>query len=239
MFTYVVNMEKVVAVLAGDCSGEEDLLTNLLLGPAAEELRKRGASKLQVNVVDPDLGAPHGVVPGPDSIKLGAVISYWVAAAGDTPIHGDLLPVSRRWVWHSYLVCEALQLQGPPAPTDGCRCTGFTQIVALTVPTELTWGDWRRRWQGGHTQVAVDTQSSFRYVQNLVVRPLSDRAPAFAAVVEESFPLSAARDPRVFYDAEGDDTRYNANLTLMLESCARFMSGEVPMMWTAEYRPPD
>lgn len=228
-----------MAVLVGDPSGEEEVLTKRLLGPVAEGLRQGGASRVQVNVVDPDLGPPHGLVPGPDSVRLGAAISWWVAAAGDTGVHHRLLPDSDRWTWHSFVVCEAIQLQGPPAPPDGGRCVGFTQIVPLTVPHELSWAEWRHRWQGGHTTVAIETQSSFRYVQNVVVRPLSDGAPAFAAIVEESFPLRAATDPAVFYDAEGDEVRYNSNLTRMLNSCARFMSGDVPIVWTAEYRPPD
>ena len=231
-----VAVEKVIAVLVGDPSGEEDTLTNVLLGDVADALRQRGATRLQVNVVDPDVGPPHGVTPAPDSVRIGAAVSYWVPAAGESPIHVDLLPASDRWNWHSFVVCEALQLQGPPAPSGGGRCVGFTQLVPLTVPAELSWNEWRHRWQGEHTEVAVATQSSFRYVQNVVLRRVNHEAPAFAAIVEESFPLAAAADPAVFYDAEDDEEKYKANLTRMLESCGRFISGDVPIAWTAEYR---
>lgn len=232
-------MEKVVAVLVGDPSGNVEDLTQKLLGPVSAELRRRGGSRLQINVVDPVLGPPHGVPPDPDVPQVGASLSYWVAAAGEVGIHGECLPLEEGWVWHAYLVSEALQLHGPPAPSDGGRCAGFTQIVPLTVPPALSWAEWRRRWQGEHTRVAVETQSSFRYVQNLVVRPLGTSAPGFAAIVEESFPLTAAGDPAVFYDSEGDDTRFQANVGRMMESCARFIAGSVPITWTAEYRPAD
>jgi hypothetical protein len=236
---YVVAMEKVVALLVGDASGDVEGLTDRLLGPAADELRRRGGSRLQVNVVDPELGPPHGVPPDPDVPSVAAVLSYWVAAAGEVGIHAECLPVHEGWAWHAYLVSEALQLHGPPPPPGGGRCQGFTQIVPLSVPPALSWAEWRRRWQGEHTRVAVETQSSFRYVQNLVVRPFSAGAPAFAAIVEESFPLAAAADPTVFYDSEGDDAKFQSNLARMMDSCARFIAGSVPITWTAEYRPQD
>ena len=232
-------MEKVVALLAGDVSGEEGSLAERLLGSVGDEIRRRGGSRLQVNVVDPALGPPHGVPPDPEVLQVGAALSYWVAAAGEVGIHAECLPVSEGWVWHAYLVSESLQLQGPPAPEGGERYAGFTQIVPLTVPPALSWAEWRRRWQGDHTRVAVETQSSFRYVQNLVVRPLGPGAPGFAAIVEESFPLEAASNPAVFYDAEDDDSRFQANVARMMESCGRFIAGSVPIAWTAEHRPKD
>jgi len=234
-----VAMEKVVAVLFGDPTAHPEELTGKLLGPVAEELRRRGGSRLQINVVDPVLGHPHGVAPDPDTLQVGAALSYWVDAAGELGIHAECLPVEDGWAWHAYLVSEALQLHGPPPPADGGRFPGFTQIVPLTVPASLSWAEWRRRWQGEHTRVAIETQSSFRYVQNLVVRPLGAGAPGFAAIVEESFPLAAAGDPKVFYDSEADDARFQANVTRMMDSCARFIAGSVPIAWTAEYRPGD
>lgn len=212
-----------------------------LTGPVAERLRRRGASRIQVNVVDGSLGLPHGIEPAPGSIEVAAMLSYWVPAAGEDGAHGDVLssPAQADAGWYGYLVVESVQLSGPPPPGDGSRSTGFTQIVPLSVPAGISWADWRRRWQGGHTPVAIDTQSSFRYVQNLVVRPLDAGAPAFAAVVEESFPLAAATDPAVFYDAEGDHERLAVNSRRMIESCATFIDGLVPMAWTAEYRLPD
>jgi hypothetical protein len=232
-------MEKVVAVLVGDPAGGEEALKERLLGPVADELRRRGACRLQFNVVDPSLGHPHGVPPDPTVPHVGAALSYWVAAAGEVGVHAECLPVDAGWEWGAYLVSEALQLQGPPPPADGGRCSGFTQIVPLTVPPALGWAEWRRRWQGEHTRVAVETQSSFRYVQNMVVRPLNEGAPGFAAIVEESFPLAAASDPAVFYDSGGDDAKFQANVTRMMDSCARFIHGSVPITWTAEYRPQD
>lgn len=238
---YVGHMEKIVVLLAGSGAGSSAEALGDLTGDAAEQLRHRGASRIQVNVVDDSLGRPHGIDPAPGSIEVGAMLSYWVAAAGEHGVHGDVLHsiAGQKSGWYGYVVAESVQLAGPPPPPEGSRSSGFTQIVPLSVPGGISWAEWRRRWQGSHTAVAIETQSSFRYVQNLVVRPLDERAPAFAAVVEESFPLAAASDPAVFYDAEGDHERLAANSRRMMESCATFIDGMVPMAWTAEYRLPD
>ena len=228
-----------MVLLAVDGTEAPTSLQSEISGPVAEELRHRGASRIQLNVVDPSLGPPHGIPPSPDVLGLAAMLSYWVPAAGERGVHGDLLTGFEGARWYGYLVAEALRLAGPPAPPGGERCTGFTQVVPLTVPAGMSWAEWRRRWQGSHTQVAIETQSSFRYVQNVVVRPLDEGAPAFAAVVEESFPLAAASDTAVFYDAEGDPERLERHSALMMKSCATFMDGAVPIAWTAEYRLPD
>ena len=228
-----------MVLLALDGADVPTSLLSEITGPVAAELRRMGASRMQLNVVDPSLGLPHGIAPSPDVLQLAAMVSYWAPAAGEEGRHHDLLPRFEGARWYGYLVAEALQLAGPPAPQGGARCTGFTQVVPLTVPAGMSWAEWRRRWQGSHTAVAIETQSSFRYVQNVVVRALDERAPAFAAVVEESFPLAAASDTAVFYDAEGDPARLERHSALMLKSCATFMDGAVPIAWTAEYRLPD
>ena len=124
-----------------------------------------------------------------------------------------------------------------PGP-DG-RVRGFAQLVPLRVPAGLRWGEWRRRWQGNHTSVALGTQSTFRYVQNVVLRPLTPGAPGYAGIVEECFPLAAASDLHVFFDAVGDDPRLARHMAAMSESCDRFMDGVAPVSWTAEYLFPD
>ena len=234
-----------MALLIGEASPtgpapvDVSALLDQLTGDVARQLRRRGASSLQVNVTDGGLGQPHGIPPSPGSAQVHAMISYWLSAAGEDGAHSDILPSVDGRTWYGYLVVEAVQLTGPPVPVDGSRSTGFTQIVPLSVPREMSWAEWRRRWQGAHTSVAIETQSSFRYVQNVVVRPLDDGAPAYAAVVEESFPLAAASDSGVFYDAQDDPDRLAGNTRRMMESCATFMDGLVPIAWTAEYHLPD
>ncbi len=138
--------------------------------------------------------------------------------------------------WHGYLVTEAEPLRNTTTPTgrDG-RVPGFAQLVTLIRPEGLSWGEWRRLWQGAHTPVAIGTQSTFRYVQNVVFRALAAGAPPYAAIVEECFPAEAATDLHVFFDAVGDDARLARHMAAMSESCDRFMDGAAPVAWTAEY----
>ena len=68
-------MEKVVVLLVGDGPCPSGLLEELV-GSSASQLRRRGASRLQVNVVDPDLGDPHGIAPGPGDVRVSSMVSY-------------------------------------------------------------------------------------------------------------------------------------------------------------------
>ncbi len=88
---------------------------------------------------------------------------------------------------------------------------------------ELSRDEWLALWQRDHTQVAIDTQATFGYRQNLVVRPLSAGAPAIDAVVEENFPPEAMTSQAAFYDAGDDPELLQRRRAAMLESCRRFI----------------
>ena len=222
----------------------------LLLGPAgtvhpdvAGALRQRtvpalfdmGARTVQVNVTDSGLGHPFGVAPEPGSEEILAAVSAWVDSAEGSRVGSALPdPGSSGAAWHGWLVCESEPIRNvahPPGP-DG-RVPGFAQLVGLTRPARLSWAEWRRIWQGTHTSVAINTQSTFRYVQNVVFRALTPDAPAYAAIVEECFPIEATTDLHVFFDAVGDDARLARHMAAMSESCDRFMDGADPVSWTA------
>jgi hypothetical protein len=87
----------------------------------------------------------------------------------------------------------------------------------------MTYDAWRERWQGHHTQVAIETQSTFVYIQNVVVRALTSNAPPWTAIVEECFPAEAATDPMVFYAAGSSQETLQANQRRMIESCRTFI----------------
>ena len=81
-------------------------------------------------------------------------------------------------------------------------------------------------WYSVHRQVAIETQSTFSYVRNEVVRALTPDAPAWDAIVEEGFPIEALDDPRVFYDAVDDEALFRENLQKMVESAGSFLDLE-------------
>jgi len=60
--------------------------------------------------------------------------------------------------------------------------------------------------------------------------------PAWRGIVEECFPIEAMRDLHVFYDAVGDEPKFERNLAVMMESCGRFLDADgVDVVATSEY----
>ena len=126
---------------------------------------------------------------------------------------------------HGYLVTESEPLENKTSPAlPVVKTPGFDQIAFLKKPSYQDYDDWLYKWQSLHTQVAIDTQSTCRYIQNVIVRALTKEAPRYVAIVEEGYPdESAMFDPMVFYDAKGDKDRMLKNIQLMMESCAGFI----------------
>ena len=80
---------------------------------------------------------------------------------------------------------------------------------------------WLARWHGDHTRVAIETQSTFGYVQNYVVRALTPDAPALNAIVEELFPVEAVGSLHAFFGAADDDD-LRRRMEQMVASTAAF-----------------
>ncbi|MBK8103644.1 MAG: EthD domain-containing protein [Cellvibrionales bacterium] len=140
----------------------------------------------------------------------------------------------------AYQVDEREPLHYEAAPG---RVEGMCQVAMFRKPAHLTREQWLDIWLNSHTQVAIDTQSTFSYRQNVVaaVLPLAGDAtyvgPVYDAIVEEQFPAAAMTDRSAFYAAPGDTARYKANEQAMIESVMRFIDFAgfecVPM---SEYR---
>jgi hypothetical protein len=121
-------------------------------------------------------------------------------------------------------------------PTTGQRTPGWSQLCFLLKPERLDHATWRHNWQGLHTPVAVQTQSNFEYVQNLIVETVIEGPQDYAAIVEECFPESAMDDSYSFFDAIGDKPKFAANTKAMADSCARFIdAGGVDLLPTSQF----
>jgi len=84
--------------------------------------------------------------------------------------------------------------------------------------------------------MAIETQSTFRYVQNVVVRPLTPGSPPWAGIVEECFPIEAMTDLHAFYDTDGDQARLSDNMSKMMDAVGRFQDrGSTEVIWTSQY----
>jgi len=218
-------VEKVVYVLWRRQDQDSASLRAYLCGDVAARLVDLGARGIQVNVSDDAVAAADGLRQRSTRPQMDAVLSAWVdtAIARYRRPFDDVVEASVGRM-AAYLVTESQPLRNtlhPPVP--GQRTTGFSQLAFLKRPPRLTHEAWLDVWHNSHTQVAVETQSSFFYVQNVVVRPLSHAAPALDAMVEECFPSEAMSDPHVFFDAAGDDQKLHRNRAAMMESCRRFI----------------
>lgn len=120
----------------------------------------------------------------------------------------------------AYLVTESVPLP-PPATAQGARTDGFANVALLRRPADLDDATWRQRWHIDHTPVAIETQSTFGYTQNAVVRALTSDAPAIDAIVEELFPEAAITDLHAFFGAPDDD-ELSRRMERMVSSTSAF-----------------
>lgn len=219
---YCPGMEKVVYLLGWPGGGPDPGRAARLVGETGPRLVGAGARGVQVNVVDAAVEPAAGLRITTSERAPDAFVSVWVDSAVTrrrdpfdriVAAAGDLLA--------AHLVTESQPIvDRRPAAPDG-RTDGFSQMALLQRPPRLDEAEWLGLWLDQHTQVAVDTQSTFGYTQNVVARTLLGDA-RHDAIVEELFPAGAMTDPRVFYDA-ADAEDLARRQTAMLTSVGRFV----------------
>src|SRR4029079_14037676 len=81
---------------------------------------------------------------------------------------------------------------------------------------------WLHRWLVDHTPIAMATQATFGYAQNIVTRQGAETAPRQVdALVEEVFPSAGMADMHAFYGSGGDDAELHDRLTRLMASVSR------------------
>jgi hypothetical protein len=229
-------MEKIVYLLWKPEGESPDAFRDRLLRDVARGLLDAGALRLQVNAADSAVAPAAGARmvctrPQPD-----ALVSLWLHThTARRAVEGALAAAAPRSA--GYLVAESEPIVNTDQRTSlGQRTPGYAQIALIQRPPRVAPGHWIEIWQGSHTKVAIETQSTFRYVQNAVVRPLTHGAPSYDAIVEEGFPAAAMTSLEAFYDAVGDKEKLRANQTRMVESCQRFIDfDKIDVIPTSEY----
>lgn len=201
-------------------------------------LGSAGASNLRLNLEDAISARGAHLRQTRGGVHHDAVVQFWMPSAHSSfrgGVDAALTGVSARW--SGWVVAESTVIPNVAHPAlPGERTLGWAQMAFLTVPDGMFHDDWLARWQGDHTQVAVDTQANFEYVQNLVVRKITADAPPYAAIVEECFPVEALSDPAVFFDAVDDPAKLKANIDRMMESCRWFIDqGTIDVIPTSQY----
>lgn len=234
-------MEKLLYLVAKSSGQPAESFSADLRGRLADKLVAAGAHKIQVNVVDATVapGAPLRQIR--TSAPFDGFVSFWIDSAFDHKTYEALLAehVAR---FAGFAVAESERI---PNTTNrvplGERTPGFSQVCTLQVPPRLTRDAWFDYWQQTHGTLAIETQDTFRYVQNIVTRRLTWDAPPIAGIIEECFPIGAMTDPHVFYDAINPDgspnpERLQVNSQRMIESCMKFIDfDKMEVIITSEF----
>ncbi len=193
-------------LLQGEIAGLHDPALHQALAAA-------GVRRLQVNVDDEHVAAAMRIPTG-DPVR--AVVSVWDVEAA--PVAQALRPAAA--TVHGWRVDERRRLD-PPEAWDGSRAKALSNVAILRRPDELAHEEWLRRWMVEHTPIAIRTQATFGYVQNVVLEAVTPGAPRVDAVVEELFPSAGATDMHAFYGSGGDDAELSRRLTELMASVAR------------------
>ena len=202
----------------------DDFRDTLLQQLCPKLLLQGGVRGIRLCVADSAVAAAAGRCMTNNAPVPDAMLSLWVDAAGAAAAWEPLIDasVARR---SAYQVVESEplvnQVAHPSQP--GERVYGMCHVVFFRKPQALAREQWLEVWQGSHTRVAIDTQSTFGYRQNVVVRTLDEHSMAFDAIVEENFPPGAMTSDHDFYDTGGDDQQLQQRMTEMMNSCVRFI----------------
>jgi hypothetical protein len=215
-------MEKVIALLMR--ADPHDDWCARQRGPVADALLKLGVPGLSVNVRDSVVRDSLMTLTKLDP-PVAAVVSLWTQQCyGEQAAAALNLLAAECDRLAAYLVTESVPLAAPPVES-GARTPGLANIALLRRPDGLDQAAWLNRWQLNHTRVAIETQSTFGYTQNWVVRTLTQDAPGIAGIVEELFPAEAITDIKAFFGAADNDDLQN-RLGQMIASTTAFGANE-------------
>tara|TARA_B100000787_G_scaffold45521_1_gene32621 strand:- start:2060 stop:2761 length:702 start_codon:yes stop_codon:yes gene_type:complete len=228
-------MEKIVFKLWRSDSDSLEKFKKSLLVDLPKTLESL-ISELQINIADEDVNeaaalAQTNYSQNPDAIVFIKVVSQYYSENIISILQSFATKVE------GFIVSESIILQDDSKDHQGKRSEGFSQVVFLEKPLEMTEFDWFDHWTHHHTKIAIETQSNFTYIQNTVVRPLQKDSPNFIAVIEECFPSEAMSNPSIFYNAENDSELLLKNTELMMDSCSRFIDFQkIEVIPTSRYR---
>ena len=216
-------MEKLVYLLwKRDADPNNDVLRDRLLGALPKALAELGATQIKLSISDGDVAAGAGLHMGPE--RPDALLGFWIECIQDRgPAEAWIRAQTGRHAGYLVVESQPLRLATDPAKS-GRRTQGFSLVGCIEAKPGLTPAQFVGIWETRHRQVAIDTQSTFSYVRNEVVRPVTKDAPPWQGIIEEGFPSEALSNPQAFYDAVGDERKFRENLRRMIESCEAFIA---------------
>jgi hypothetical protein len=194
-----------------------------LLEELAPRLRAE-AARLRISVVDDDVAAGAKLHLGKLRPPPSGLVSFWLEQSQECGACQARIAAACERI-AGYLVVESRPLvntaQRAPA---GARTPGFALVSCIEAKDGLSKQEFIRLWYTVQRDTAIETQSTFGYVRNEIVRALTPDAPRWDAIVEENFPIGALDDPAVFYDAVGDPERLRRNQQRMFRAVESFLA---------------
>ncbi len=219
-------MEKLAYVIRQSDGVSGASLRDALIEKSAPRLRDAGAIHVQVNVNDEDVAQGEAIRIRMIEPPMRAMVTFWMEDADEREGCEAVLG-EHALELHGWLVVESVPiLNRTQLVPHGERTPGVSTIGLVTRRADVSYEKFIETWHGLHRRVAIETQSTFGYVRNEIVRSLTPGNPRFTALVEENFPIEALTDPWVFYDYARNDQEYQERLARMMDSCQRFLDLE-------------
>lgn len=217
------GMEKLVYLLwKRESDSTNDVFRDRLVSGLPKSLGDLGARQAKLSISDSDVAAGASLHLGPH--RPDAFVSFWLECIQDRqPAESLIGELAGRHA--GYLVVESQPLRLDTDPDRrGTRTRGFSLVGCIEPKPGLSHDRFIEIWETIHRDVAIRTQSTFSYIRNEVVRPVTTGAPPWQGIIEEGFPSEALSNPQAFYDAIGDEPKFRENLRLMIESCEAFIA---------------
>ncbi len=212
-------MEKLVYVLQTPADHDGAELREHLVGGVADAIRKCGGGEISVDVHDEHV--TQGVERAIRHLDppVNAAVSFWMQNADDRGAAEEAIMAAAERT-HGYLVVESRPLVH--TPPKGERAPGANLVTCITRKPGLSDDVFFDLWNNEHRKVACETQSTTAYVRNAIARPLTPGAPGFDGIVEETFPIGALTDLKVWYDCDTKE-ELDARLQRMVSSVTAFL----------------
>jgi hypothetical protein len=196
-------------------------------------LEQAGVRRLQLNLDDEDVAPAMRIATGPD--RIDAIISVWADSDDDvtSALSRALGGATDRLA--GWEVDERLPIPPPETP-DGVRMDALANVAVLKRPDDLARDEWLHRWLVDHTPIAMATQATFGYAQNIVTRALTEAPRQVDALVEELFPSAGMVDMHAFYGSGGDERELHERLTKLMASVSRIgFDHDIDLVPTSRY----
>ena len=216
-------MEKLAYIVWKPTDASAEDFGRAMRTDVAAGLLEAGAQRLSVNVADERVVEAQAARITNFDPPIAGLVTFWLDVSTDRDVHERLLADATERL-AGYLVLGAEPIINRTHTADlGQRTPGINMVACIERPEHLTHEAWIHHWFGHHRKVACETQSSYAYVRNEVVRALTEDAPPWAGIVEEGFSAEAVTDPMLWYKADGSQEKLEENMGRMIESVTAFL----------------